>query len=110
MDKTGFPRPGHKYKVTYDLFCFFQIVGLYVCSYCKSSLKASKHDNSNFKEPLWCSVLFNFIIIGVVCYSPSSSTGYNTYLMNLITEASHICKSHLLTVSDFNFPDIIWNE
>ena len=64
----------------YDLFCSDFSGSRGVCLYCKSSLKADKYDNSkfnDFKESLWCSVPVdknNFILVGVIYRSPSSST------------------------------------
>ena len=100
----------------YDLFCSDFSGSRGVCLYCKSSLKADKYDNSkfnDFKESLWCSVPVdknNFILVGVIYRSPSSSTDNDTRLMDLITEAIRNCKPHLLIMGDFNFPDINWEE
>ena len=100
----------------YDLFCSDFSSGRGICLYCKSSLKADKYDDlkiNDFKESLWCSVPVdrnNFILVGVIYHSPSSSTANDIHLMNLNTEATCNCKPHLLIMGDFNFPDITWED
>jgi len=84
-------------------------------TYCKSTLKADKYENfkvKDFKESLWCLVPNgdDFILVGVIYRSPASSTDNDARMMDLITKATRNCKSHLLIMGVFNFPEIDWRN
>ena len=46
---------------------------------------------------------------GVIYRSPSSNSQNDICLSNLITLATQSCKSHLLIMGDFNYPNIDWS-
>ena len=51
----------------------------------------------------------SFILVGEIYWSPSSSSQNDDWLTNLITLATQSCKSHLLIMGDFNYPNIDWS-
>ena len=86
-----------------------------VCSYCKSSLKATLFCKikSKFDEALWCCLLLRHktsLLIGVVYRSPNSDMNNDNNLGNLLNEVCSNWKGELLIMGNFNFPQIDWNQ
>ena len=64
------------------------------------------------KESLWCSVPVasnSFFLVEAIYWSPSSSSQNDVCLTNLIILATQSCKSHLLIMGCFNYPNIDWS-
>lgn len=79
----------------------------------KNSLSAQKYEfSSNFEEFLFAEVRDSCntsIVIGAIYRSPNSLKENNELLFELINNFCSNCKSKLIIVGDFNFPNIDWD-
>jgi hypothetical protein len=86
-----------------------------VALYVKSSLNAQPVDNLSddiYRESVWCELNLknsDKLLIGCIYRSPDKSTDLNNQaLLDLVTKASNLDKSHLVVVGDFNMRSIDW--
>ena len=86
-----------------------------VCIYTRKWMKATAVNSltgSDFSESVWCETRLknnDILLIGCVYRSPNSSQDNNDRLMDLISMACNMNKSHLLIMGDFNYPDVDWS-
>ena len=100
------------YKVMTSFVLIFQVAGVYACTANLPLRLTNMIIQSSMILKNLCGALS--LLIGItsssLVLSPSSSPDNDSYLMDLITEATHNCKPHLLILGDFNFPDINWED
>ena len=68
---------------------------------------------TEFEESLWCEVKLlghDKLLIGCIYQSESGTNTNNKLLNNLVKEANSKGYSHLLTMGDFNYKDIMWEN
>ena len=83
--------------------------------YIHKSLKATSITmNTPFQESVWAEIPLNSddtMLVGVIYRSTGNSEANNENKLNqTITEAVGLNHSHLLLMSDFNYPNIKWDS
>ncbi len=82
--------------------------------YISNNLKVEEAKFSTIsKENMWCTLKLkdnDKLLLGCIYRSPSTNNDNTQSLCNLLQELDEINPSHLLIVSDFNFPEVDWSN
>ena len=82
--------------------------------YIENSLPAEKVNlNTSFKECLFVELKLTNkrkLLFGCICRSDAGSDDNKEELINMIKTTSQLNYSHIITVGDFNLPDMNWKN